>query len=444
MKKLAILTSILVLTACGGGSGGGHNVPGEVIAPMDSLSAEQRAAAIASNAEITGMNSFVIVGGNNPTVNTNARNAHGGTKLHDGGVRYDLSNVNLRTTTFNDDYINPDDGAKIVFHIKNGEIVKLGLVGPEVFGEKGLVGSRNKKTELFDGTATLSFKNEVYEKWDNGEEHQVFDKDGNPVYEIVTETVDFGLTYQGFGNDFAKNEKLQYADFGQLIISDTEGESKEYFAGGYRVKKINLDDAKVEIAKEMNFTGIADARVSGKEYKRVLENGNSIEQDIPKSMNLRDNAAQLTLATDGTSKLNANFSNWYDVSVDFDKSGKVAGIVFDNPADGVDKDLLFSTWDKDENGGYKTDINYHQTHVAKKQQYIANSDTLDDTNVIRNGFVEYYGDNDSPAEAVGTLKYAESGGSAYMDHFVGQDGTTRDIFKHKEIMFNMGFGVKRD
>lgn len=439
-----LLTSILALAACGGGSGsGGHTGPDEITTPSDPLSAEQRAAAIESNKNVTGMNSFVVIGGKNPTLNQNARSAVSGVVLSDGGVRYDLSNVNLHTTTFMDDYINPDDGAKIVFHIKNGEITKLGLVGPEQFGENGIVGNRNDKTELFSGTGTVTFKNEVYEQWDNGETHQVFDKDGNPVYEIVTEEVDFGLTYQGFGDDFSNNEKLNYADFGQLIISDEEGDSKEYFAGGYRVKKINLDDAKVKIAKEMNFTGIADARVSGKEYKRVLENGNSIEQDIPKSIDMRDNAAQLTLATDGTAKLNANFSNWYDVSVDFDDSGNVSGIIFDNPADGVDKDLLFSTWDKDENGSY-SDINYHQTHEGKEQQYIANSDTLDNTNVIRNGFVEYYGDDNTPAEAVGTLKYAESGGSAYLDHFVGEDGTERDIFKHKEIMFKMGFGVKRD
>ena len=438
MKKITLLTPLLVLTACGGGTGGGYNAPNAIVNPSDSLTAEQRAAAIDSNKKVTGMNSFVVVGGKNPTINTNSRAASSGVILSDGGIRYDLSNVHLHTTTFTEDYINPDEGADIILGIKEGKIESLSFIGPEHFGEDGVVGKRNDEIENFSGIATVTFKEEVFEDTGNGEKHQVFDEYGNPVYKITTSDVEFGLTYNSFGDDFANNA-LQYADFGEILIKNTEEESNEYFAGGYSAKKINLDEGNVKIEKDITFSGIADASVHGSTgYDENLP-----EQHTEKTKSLRDEHAKLVLMTDGKSTLNANFANWYDVSVDFTKEGKVSGIDFYNLKPDSDKDLVFSTWDKDESGSF-TDINYHETHVGKEQQYIANSDTLEDTNVIRNGFIEYYGDGTNPAEAVGVIKYAESGGSAYMDHFVDSEGNERDIFKHKGIIFNMGFGLKRD
>ena len=163
MKKFAILTSILALTACGGGSsnhGGGTAIaPGDIVTPSDTLTAEQRAAAIASNKEITGMESFIVVGGSNPTVNPNARTA--AVKQPDGGTRYDLSNVRMHTTTLTEDFVNPDDGADILFTTKDGKVVQLQIVGPEQFGKDGLIGNRVNDTEIFSGTGIFTGEDEV-------------------------------------------------------------------------------------------------------------------------------------------------------------------------------------------------------------------------------------------------------------------------------------------
>ena len=136
MKKYFILTSILALAACAGGSGGGGNgAPGAITTPTDTLTAEQRAAAIASNSQITDMNSFVVVGGTNPTINPNARAATTGVWQSDGGVRYDLSDVEFKTASMlmNTDV---DDNAVIKFQIQDGEIngINLSLEGTGAAG----------------------------------------------------------------------------------------------------------------------------------------------------------------------------------------------------------------------------------------------------------------------------------------------------------------------
>ena len=424
MKKHFILTSLLTLTACAGGS---HS---------SGMSDYERAAA--SNTAVTGMKSFVVVGGSNPTVNTNARISSNGIKTADGGTMYDLSNVDLHTTTFTNDFINPDDGASILFETDdNGKIIKLALVGPEQFGEEGIVGTRNNETESFSGHGVLTYQTEQRVE-ENGESHFVPDEYGNPVLITVSDPFDFNLTYNSFGDDFS-DSSLQYSDFGQLIITAGTDEEDVYFAGGYKVKKINPDD--VQNTTSLDFTGIADGAVYGKHKYRI----NNVEQSDEKELALRDNNAKLTLLQNGESVVKAKFDNWYDVTTTMDTNGKVNGIQFDNLADNVDTDFVFSHHNMDGNGNFLSGINYDTEHVGKPTAYVEeNTDNLEYTNVIRNGFVEYFGDDNNPSEAVGTIKYAEDGGSAYVDHYIDNNGDPHDIYKMKSIEFDMGFGAKRD
>ena len=391
MKKLAILTSLLALTACGGGSGGG--APSPVDLP-NTLSAEQRAAQI-SNENVTGMNSFIIIGGSNPT--TNARVATTGVKMPDGGVMYDLSNVKLHTTTFTEDFVNPDAGANIVFKTdENGKIVEIAAVGPRQFPE-GIVASRTDDTKnVFTGDLVFDAYDEVRDQ--HGE--LVRDEQGNIVYNhTVLNFNNFKMSYNSFG----KQKNLKYSDFGSLGLAE-EGyeltEDGEFFAGGYEVKRIEP----VNITETYNFSGIAKGNVSV-----------GYEDDAP-HINLIDNNATLSF-NGGTSTLNANFNNWYDVSVTMGTQGNLTGIEFNNG-----KKTSFAE-------GYAfngADANGH--YGAKETQYNPGTGP----NVIREGFIEYYGDGNVPSEAVGVLKYAESGAG-----MTANSETTR-------LLFNMGFGAKRN
>ncbi len=146
MKKYLVLTSVLVLAACGGGSGG-H-------------SGDARSTAIANNAEITGMNSFVVVGGSNPTVNTNARMA---TTLSDGGVEYDLSDVVFYSTDkqFTG---NEDDDFRVKLVTNNaGEIIALDTVddGESEIMEKNKVPRINLEEIMILGMGLIT-RNLIY------------------------------------------------------------------------------------------------------------------------------------------------------------------------------------------------------------------------------------------------------------------------------------------
>lgn len=388
MKKFAILTSILALTACGGGSsnhGGGTAIaPGDIVTPSDTLTAEQRAAAIASNKEITGMESFIVVGGSNPTVNPNARTA--AVKQPDGGTRYDLSNVRMHTTTLTEDFVNPDDGADILFTTKDGKVVQLQIVGPEQFGKDGLIGNRVNDTEIFSGTGIFTGEDEVR------------DDKGNLIgTETTTEELDFKLKFATFGKDVG----LAYSEFGQIgVAADEDGEPAggEFFAGGYQVKKIEPTNVG---ENKMNFTGNANGYVYTGD-----------EDTMSGELNLTADASLEFV--NGTSTLTANFDKatsadkWYQVVAKFDNNGTLSDMQFKN---GENVDSKYKYHDKDE-------------YQSKQTQHNENGSG----NAIRNGFVEYYGDDNKPAEVVGSVKYVENEANKY----------------EERIFFDMGFGAKRD
>ncbi len=384
MKKYFILTSVLALAACGGGSGGGHNAPGAPIVPTDSLTPEQRAAAIASNAEITDMESFIVIGGNNPTVNSNSRHAHGGTKLHDGGVRYDLSNVEFKTasTILNTDM---DERALVRFKTENGRIDKIEIVNSGLTA----IGERVNNTNEFDGNFTL----------ENGDEFEE-----GPM----------AAMYDSYG----KKHKLglRYSDFGMTSWGEGIGryDTTNYFAGGYERKEIASGD----IDGKMEFNALADATISIGEWNDY--------EDYDNLDNLETTADATVVFENGTTTVTANFDNWYDVTATMDDTGELTNLVFANG---------------DKEGFHTSDENDFKWHG--ENEYTAKPTAVIDSNIpgcddckdiiVRDGFVQYYGDNGTPAEVVGVIRYGDTQGAS-------QGSLEQGNLHSAPMRFDMGFG----
>lgn len=395
MKKYAILTSVLVLAACGGGTGSN----------MDS-----RTAAILSNKRLTEMNSFIIVGGSRPTINPNA---HIATTLEDGGVRYDLSDVKFKTASM---LLNTgvDDNAIIQFETTDGKIdkIKMVLAGTSDEGEDinmNIHANRRGDSNVFaDGI--LSFVVDGEEQAD------------------VHASSNFGLLYE---SNAKKHESgLRYCDFGVVQWGDVGNyDTSNYFAGGYDVKRTdvnsegNIDYTKmIELAHEnaderLTFTGIADGVVrigSMSDDSAVLYNANN-KLDLSTTATLEFH--------NGTSTLVANFDNWYDVTATMNSTGDLVDLVFTNGA----KEGFYHSNDYDFK--WQRDGNHLDTHIAEATRNInlgdpENPDHSD--TVVRDGFVQYYGDKGNPAEAVGVIRYGDS---------LHESGAMR---------FDMGFGLIKD
>lgn len=400
MKKYFAITPVLLLTACSGGSGG-------VVGTADTLTPEQRAAAIASNSQITDMDSFIIVGGNNPTVNSNARATTMGVLQSDGGVRYDLEDVEFKTASMSMN-TGVDDRAIIKFETKDGKIdkIKMSLEGVDDVGsdiDMKIVGVRRGDTNVFaDGI--LSFKENNIEQAEN----------------IPNE--DFGLLYSSKAKD--NNQGLRYADWGVVQWGDVGNwDTSNYFAGGYDVKRTDKDNYTHmnELAhnaddEKLTFSGRADGIV------RIGSMSDDTDVLYADGVNKLDLSTDATLEfANGTSTLTANFDNWYDVSATMDNTGNLTNLVFTN-GDKVDNN---SNPIIDDTFKWVRNDNPLDEHVAEETRNIIIHDNHTDT-VIRDGFVEYYGDNGNPAEAVGVIRYGDS---------LNPSGAMR---------FDMGFGAKRD
>ena len=374
MKKFTILTSLLALTACGGGSGGGAGTP--------VLSAEE------SNSRITNMNTFVVIGGANPT--TNARAA---TTLEDGVVRYDLENVTFKTI--------PTSGviADLKFHTdENGKITAIEYPDAERImaeheGSDVTVGPIERKgdTNVFVEHAVL--------------DEAVGDLPAGTVIDIPTEYI-----------SYAKQLGLKYSDFGVLKtdIASTGipelqvwGTMNTPFAGGYNVKNVNNDQMN-DIAQngDMVFTGLAKGNVSYHDWNAGVGGA-----DISLAGGLTDEHATLTFAQDGTQTIAADFTNW----------ARVEAV---KAADGTNQFIV------------------HQSYVGTESPWYIGTSPAN----LRDGEMDeysmamqtgYYGDNGTPTEGVGLVQYQHQWGG---QHYV-EDEDRYDAENHVNV--DMGFGGTR-
>jgi len=404
MKKFTILTSVLALTACGGGSGGGQ--PGAIVNP--SLTDEQRTAAEESNANLTNMKSFIIVGGSNPTVNPNSRQS--GVQMADGGVMYDLENVEFKTASM---LLNTsiDDSAIIKFKTTNGVVDEITMSVEGINDENEQIdlkinSRRHDNTSVFNEHGTLSFKV-------NGVEES--DPDEFSTFELLYKSGarDTGLSYSDFG-------VVQWGESGNYDTSN-------YFAGGYDVKRTDTNNGAVDYTRmnelaqnsadgKLTFTGKADGVV------RIGSMSDDADTHYTANNKLDlSTTANLEFAN-GTTTLTANFDNWYDVTATMDSTGKLVDLRFANG----NKEGFYHSDNYDFK--WRRDGNSQNTHIAEPTRNIdlgtpENPDRSE--TVITDGFVQYYGDNGNPAEAVGVIKHGDS---------LHESGAMR---------FDMGFGGTR-
>lgn len=350
MKKLTILTSVLALAACGGGSGGnGTTTP-------DTLTPQQRNA-IKSNVKITAMNSFVVIGGNNPTVNSNARAASNHSFLQDdGGTRYDLENVTFKTI--------PTSGviSDVMFHTdENGKIESIEFIDAEEImaqhpGSSVIVGPIQRKS---DDTNVFVEKPGQLNEPQNG---------------------DIPIEYKSF----AKELKLKYSDFGVLSFDTTAlgfSDSNVWempFAGGYDIKNVDNEQMQ-QLAQngDVIFTGLAKGQVSH-QHKTVDDPEG---HDVVLEGGLNDKHATLTFAQDGTQTLAADFKNW----------AKIEAV---KAANGTNQFIV------------------RESYVANNSPYYLETSPagLVDGEMNEHEMVfktAYYGDNGAPAESVGLMQYQQ-------------------------------------
>lgn len=121
MKKYFLLTSILALTACGGGSGGSGG--GSGVNPPELLRASTLIGTNLDNAELTSMASAVVVK-NDGSYSDVARAAHGPDTSHAGYKVYKMDNVDFKLLG--------ENGAAFNFGIDgDGRIVKAYGMGTE-------------------------------------------------------------------------------------------------------------------------------------------------------------------------------------------------------------------------------------------------------------------------------------------------------------------------
>ena len=374
MKKIAILTSLLTLTACGGSVNG-----------FSSLSPTE------SNARVTGMNSFVVIGGSNPTINPHTRASGSGILQNDGGVRYDLENVTFKSI--------PTSGviADLVFHTdENGKIISFEYPDAEALME-GHSGS-----EITVGPIERVGDTAVFV------EHAVLDEEFG---DLAGQVVDFPNEYISYAKDLG----LRYSDFGVIRTDITStgipelqvwGVMETPFAGGYDIKNVNNADMNV-LAQNGNivFTGLAKGQVSYHDWDAGVGG-----VDIALPGGLTDNAATLTFAQDGTQTLAADFTNW--AKIDAVKA-----------ADGTNQFIV------------------NEVYVANDSPYYIETSpaNLPDGVMAEHAMAfqtGYYGDEGTPIEGVGLVQYQHE-----WDYgFINSIG--REEYEH-HLNVDLGFGGTR-
>lgn len=212
MKRYVMLTSVLALAACGGGSGGGGSAgtpSGGYVAPRPAVTP----GVATSNAEITNMSSEIVVASNSNTPVSVVRSA----TVNNGGVTYTsyrLDDVKLFTAenldTSGHSYIN------LELNNNTGEIDAV----------KMMVGGESSGRIARDTTDTTTFAGPIFEYTLDGEDKAQFrvvdnGQDMAALNALATQNnlsgghwnrVDERMIFGTNGEDAG----LQYSDFGHF------------------------------------------------------------------------------------------------------------------------------------------------------------------------------------------------------------------------------------
>ena len=466
MKKIALLTSILALTACGGGGGsGGSNA--DRTRPFDSgriVSNET----YNSNRNVTSMVSRLLI----------ARDGSGRTLARSGSTdfpdydEYDLSDVNFNLADegfggiirfgvdknkkiINFSLIDDDTGFTIIDNnvwaeTENGEVyldgneLKTNSGSFEYDSDTGIY-TYTSNNEGMDGTFKI-VNGEILELYDGEEfghdaQNNVISNDPSLKiidgkvysYTTFTRTDDNSFTFDGKitvnGGEEAdatlkyvsagKNIPLRYSDFGYFeLTAENENENRPVsIIGGYDRKKIDHENLP-STENAIVFSGGATGSVV------ALKGGNV------HTLELNDNDAEITFAN-GTSTLNADFTNWYDVQ--YSETYAANGDV-------TNKTITYSNYNDsttDRNGNAVSE-NYFRLlsdtmadeftlpNAENTEQHGSNIDHFDNIQ----SDVRYYGDNGTPSEVVGLIQVRDCAGNQCGDN--------------DEVRMNIGFGGKHD
>ena len=373
MKKLTILTSLLALTACGGGSGGGAGTPDLTVRE--------------SNANVTGMDSFVVIGGANPTINANARSAKMGILQEDGGTRYDLENVTFKSIPTSgviaDLKFHTDDNGKIV-SVEYPDAVKI---MEEHSGSDVTVGPLERK-----GDTNIFVEHVVLDE-------EFGDRAGQKVdipNEYISYAKEIGLKYSDFGIVKMDLSKTGVPEFENIVDWSTP------FAGGYNVKKVDGSAMKDLAQKgDIVFSGLAKGQVSYHDWNATIG-------DRPLAGGLTDKKATLTFAKDGTQTLAADFKNW----------AKIEAV---KAPDGTNQFIIRESYVANDSPYY----------IGTSPSGLPDGVMDEHTMVMQTG---YYGDNGKPIEGVGLVQYQHQWGDP---HYVESEKRW-DIENHVNV--DLGFG----
>ncbi len=385
MKKLIILTSVLALAACGGGSGG----PDErFVVRSSSPYAYVTQSAAESNKDITSIASEV-----RKCVDDNcAKNTHNGNGTNLPTVTPRISSYsdntgnwnvyNLSDVKFNmaDEGLEPgDESFNFVVDDKEGSATRGKIIGIDM-------GLRDSETHPQHGNTNV--KADFVRNDDNSfsgyVKHNGEHADANGW--TYVEKANFESLGKGLTN------KLTYSDFGQLDLSEAKEYWKPVFIGGYDVKKISPADVNVKkTSKDDVFSG----KVVG--YVASNDGHGNVE-----TFALESNNATLTFDKDNnkTTTLNASFTDWYNM------------VYTEND---TTKSVVLS--------GYNGD---HQMLTTPEDGKV----TIENTGILSD--IRYFGDNNVPIESVGLIQIRDCGGTECPEHFDSE-----------EVRVDVGFGVSR-
>ena len=377
MKKLAILTSILALTACGGGSGSGGSAPIMPDAPVVPDSGMRVSDdAIESNELITSMASEILIAqdGTLPNIIRPAHIVHRGNKY----LAYHLDDAKFFDNTME----SADEYISFGIDENTGEINNMSYHWNDIVESI----DRNPNSRIFtehvykykvqlenvtyytDSLPVLPDgqqypKEQIIEAFKDAHEGKVSESTLDKIIEKVESTDELIATeyvhnhvIDLYGKSLPKSHKLKYSDFGYTTIlakeinqeGDGTGDDNSVVFGGYEVQQIKNP----EQLHDLEFSGKAIAALG-----TTGDNGNT-------TIATDDTAAKLTVDEHGVQTLIMPFNDYYTIQVVKPQNG--------------DETI---TWQGSTNVGHELDANQ-----SVNNQHVE---------------IQYYGNNKKPTEAVG-------------------------------------------
>ena len=223
MKRYIFLTSVLALTACGGGSGGSGGVNGNVAQPTFSQPVSSTAST--SNREITNLTSEILVGANGHAITPGTRS---GSVSYNGQnyISYRLDDVKLWTA----ENLNKNPQ-------QNPSYLQLELDNAtgRIEAIKMKLGDTESGRTVRDTTDTTVFQGPIFEYVPDGDDQAIYRivDNGQTWQDLLNiaanknltgghwNRIDERMAVETYGKNIGQDEngddiKLQYADFGHF------------------------------------------------------------------------------------------------------------------------------------------------------------------------------------------------------------------------------------